>query len=50
MLIHVRANDITSGVNPLNSVKKIVKEGSGISPTTTVAISSIILTLYFAML
>ena len=32
MLIHVGTNDITIGVNLLNSVKKTAKQVSGISP------------------
>ena len=42
IVIHVGTNDITSGVNLLNSVKKIVKQVSDISPRTTVTFSSII--------
>ena len=38
MLIHVGTNNITNGLNLLNSVNKI----SNISPRTTVAFSSII--------
>ena len=36
IMIHVGANDITNGVNLWNSVKKIVKQVSDISPRTTV--------------
>ena len=43
IMIHVGTNDITNRVNLLNSVKKIVKQVSNISPTTTVAFSSIII-------
>ena len=42
IVIYVGTNDITNGVNLLNSVKKIVKQVSNISPRTTVAFSSII--------
>ena len=42
IVIHVGTNGITNGVNLLNSVKKIVKQVSNISPRTTVAFSSII--------
>ena len=36
IVIHVGTNDITNGVNLLNSVKKIVKQVSDISPRTTI--------------
>ena len=42
IVIHVGTNDITNGVNLLNSVEKIVNQVSDISPRTTVAFSSII--------
>ena len=42
MLIHVGTNDITNGVNLLNSVRKIVKQVSEIFPRTTVTFSSIL--------
>ena len=42
LVIHVGTNDITNRVNLLNSVKKIVKQASDISPRTTVVFSSII--------
>ena len=42
IMIHVGTNDITNGVNLWNSVKKIVKQVSDISPRTTVVFSSII--------
>ena len=41
-MIHVGRNDITNGVNLLNSIEKIVKQISDISPGTIVAFSSII--------
>ena len=40
--VHVGRNDITNGVNPLNCIKKIVKQVSDISPRTIVAFSFII--------
>ena len=39
MLIYIGKNDITNGVNLINSVKKIVKLVSDISPQTTVVSS-----------
>ena len=42
IVIHVGTNDITNGANILNSVKKIVKQVSDISPRTTVTFSLII--------
>ena len=42
IVIHAGTNDITNRVNLLNSVKKIVKQVSDISPGTTVTVSSII--------
>ena len=36
IVIHVGTNGITKGVNLLNSIKKIVKQVSDISPRTTV--------------
>ena len=42
MLIYIGKNDITNGVNLINSVKKIVKLVCDICPQTTVVSSSII--------
>ena len=42
ILMHVGTNDITNGVNLLNSVKKIVKQFSEIFPRTAVTFSSIL--------
>ena len=43
IVIHVGTNGITNGVTLLNSVKKIVKQVSDISPRTTDTFSSIII-------
>ena len=42
IVIHAGTNEITNGVNLFNSVRKLVKQVSDISPRTTVAFSLII--------
>ena len=43
IIIHAGTNDLTSGINSLNSVKEIVKEVKQASANTKVAFSSLIL-------
>ena len=42
IIVHVGTNDITKGINSLNSVKKIVKKVKQTSPDTKVVFSSLI--------
>ena len=42
IIVHAGTNDITKGINSLNSVKKIVKKVKQTSPNTKVVFSSLI--------
>ena len=42
IIIHAGTNDITNGINSINSVKKIVKKVNQTSPNTKIAFSSLI--------
>ena len=43
IIIHAGTNDITNGINSLNSVKKIVKDAKKSSPNTKLVFSSILI-------
>ena len=43
IIIHAGTNDITNGINSLNSVKKIVKDVKKSSPNTKLVFSSILI-------
>ena len=42
IIIHAGTNDITNGINSINSVEKIVKKVNQTSPNTKIAFSSLI--------
>ena len=42
IIIHAGTNDITNGINSLNSVKKVVRKVKQTSPNTKIAFSSLI--------
>ena len=42
LIVHAGKNDITKGQNPLNNVKKILKQVKKLSPNTKVAFSSMV--------
>ena len=42
LIVHAGKNDITKGQNPLNNVKKILKQVKKLSPNAKVAFSSMV--------